>query len=270
MRAARLSSPQALRLLLKNGANINAQHLHGHTASLYAAEYGSAECLEILASGDADLERVGDTGIHPPFGAISNGHTRCIEIVLQHKPRLVHTTWQQMKPLYVAALNNHPEILRCLVQYGADIDAYTDTPGKLRTALHLAMTEQNSDAVSMLLALGANAIKPTEDGQIMPLRLNPLQLASREGASADVLRALVQAKGVDINAPTFPGHQPLALAVRRNHIETVRTLIDLGANFTSLRLDTKTDASSASSLYLEATQKGFHEVAKMLKDAGGG
>jgi uncharacterized protein len=65
MLAAKYPYPDALKLLIKNKADVNAKGRHGHTALIYAAHNGRSENLKILLSAGADLSATATDSDNP-------------------------------------------------------------------------------------------------------------------------------------------------------------------------------------------------------------
>jgi hypothetical protein len=108
--------------LLQNKANINAQDHNGWTPLYYACSEGHIEILDILIDANADLN------------LISNTDTKC-------------------SPLMIAALNDHAEIVKKLLEKKSDID-YRDTNGE--TALYQASYSGRNEIVDILLKANGN------------------------------------------------------------------------------------------------------------------
>ncbi|HEU4834193.1 MAG TPA: ankyrin repeat domain-containing protein [Pyrinomonadaceae bacterium] len=84
--------------------------------------------------------------------------------------------------------------------------------------------------------------------------------ATREG-NTDMVRSLVSAPGIDVNATDETGSTPLLEAARYGHDEISRILIAAGANFRAKNRDGKTA--------LQLAIQGDHdEVVRILKQAG--
>ena len=126
-------------------------------------------------------------------------------------------------PIRVAS-NHVLDVIQLLIERGADVD----TPNKDHiTPLHLASLCQHLELVRVLLDHGANV--HAEDSQ----GLTPLhKLFTNTDASKDVL-GVVQVfleRGTDVNTPTKDHITPLHMASYHQHVESVRVLLDHGAN----------------------------------------
>lgn len=84
--------------------------------------------------------------------------------------------------LHLSAENGHESVVRCLLEYGSDIDA-RDSSGA--TALHYAAEMGNVDVIEALLERGGDGDAKDQQGQ------TPLHMAAKNGHEAAV-RILVQ------------------------------------------------------------------------------
>ena len=84
---------------------------------------------------------------------------------------------QVMTPLQMAALNNQLGAVQALIEGGADLDASSAIIG---TALHAVAQRGYGEIASALLAAGANADAPNNDGY------TPIMIASQNGRIAVV------------------------------------------------------------------------------------
>ena len=157
----------------------------------------------------------------------------------------------QMLPIQVAAEFGHLEVMRLLIDAGADCNA-TTVDGT--TALHLAAEEGHVEVVELLIQTGAEKNAATwsgkaalhfaaEDGHLEVVRLLLDAGAEKDAAAADghtvlqaavmyghleVVRLLLEA-GADSNLATFDGHRPLHLAALNGRFEVVQELLQYGA-----------------------------------------
>lgn len=123
-------------------------------------------------------------------------------------------------PIYVAATNKFPEVLRLLIQYKAKVDAVSPGCG---TALHGAITFHNKEAVKELLKSGADPNKVDQTGYT-PLQ-NAAQKADRDSGIFDAL--LLAEPEIDLKTSLGTA---LDCALAQGQFKTARRLMDLGAD----------------------------------------
>lgn len=160
----------------------------------------------------------------------------------------------QTSLLYLACLNKHPEVIKKLIEKGADINALDGSGVSL---LHYFTSKGDLEAVKMLLAHGANANIIDMKSGISPLLLalekghfdialmfiekdvnikvidetsgqTPLHLAAENGR-LDVVLALLE-KGANINVGNDSNFTPLHMAAQNGHVGIVSACIKHGAN----------------------------------------
>ncbi|CAJ1343309.1 unnamed protein product [Effrenium voratum] len=156
---------------------------------------------------------------------------------------------RRMRPLQLAACSGDLEILRCLLQAGADKDK-ADHDGK--TPIHLAVWSDHLEVVRCLLQAGADKHKADRDGN------TPMHRAAFSG-HLEVLRCLLQA-GADKDKADHDGRTPIQMAVWSDHLEVVRCLLQAGAD------KDKADHDGKTPMHL-AAWAGYQEVARGLLQA---
>src|ERR1041385_7581549 len=106
-----------------------------------------------------------------------------------------------------------------------------------------------------LIVAGCNRPSATNNAQV-----SALFRATREG-NTDMVRSLVSAPGIDVNATDERGSTPLLEAARYGHDNICRMLIAAGANLKAKDRDGKTA--------LQLAIQGDHDdVVRVLKQAG--
>ncbi len=125
-------------------------------------------------------------------------------------------------PIHMASINGHVEVVRILVEHGADAKAQD---GMGRTALHVASAEGHVEVVRMLVEHGVGAT--AQDGK----GLTPLHVASTWG-HVDVVCVLVE-YGADVATQDEHGWTPLHLALAWGRLEVARFLVEHGADATT-------------------------------------
>ena len=74
----------AVKLLLKNGAEVNHKCRNGFSALSLASELGRNNLVKMLLAYGADLNATDDNGRTPLDLAIWNGHTETVKVLLSH------------------------------------------------------------------------------------------------------------------------------------------------------------------------------------------
>jgi uncharacterized protein len=143
----------ALRDLLKQGADVGAAQGDGMTALHWAAERGDAAMADMLVYAGANVSAVTRIG--------------------------------QYTPLHLASRSGSATVVAALLKAGADASARSTTTGV--TPLHLAASAGNADVVKHLLDAGADAnAKEHEWGQ------TPLMFAAAQNRAAAITALLKQ------------------------------------------------------------------------------
>jgi len=133
--AAMRGDVDAVRRLLRDGADVNAAQADGMSALHWAADRGDAELARILLYAGANIEVVTRIG--------------------------------EYAPLHIASRNGHLQVVSELLDAGAKVDARTDPGGT--TPLHLAATAGDPEVVNRLLASGADANAREAEWEQTPL-----------------------------------------------------------------------------------------------------
>ena len=123
-------------------------------------------------------------------------------------------------PLHWAANHtNHPEVLRVLLEHGAQLDA-TTTKGN--TPLQVAESKGNPVATALLSEL--------RQGAVASALADLLELLSDPGATAQGVRALID-RGADVNAVGAGGRTPLfEAAMNARSPQVMSVLVEVGAD----------------------------------------
>ena len=152
-------------------------------------------------------------------------------------------------PLHFASRNGHEQVVRVLLDKGADANAMFKDDGW--TPLHFASQNGYEQVVRMLLDKGADVNAKDIGGWA------PLHNASEYGYE-QVVRVLLD-KGADVNAKNNDGWTPLHSASENGHEKVVRMLLnnDPKADANAKNNDGKTPRDLAES-------KGHKDVVRML------
>jgi uncharacterized protein len=168
--AAQRGDAEAVRALLRQGADVNAAQGDGMTALHWAAATGDTSIAALVIQAGANLEAVTRLGDYTP--------------------------------LHLASRGGHAPVVRTLLGAGADVRAATSTGAA--TALHFAAAAGNADAVSALLDAGAAVdVREAARGQT-PLmfaaaygRLGALEVLLERGADPAITTTVVDLPTAD-------------------------------------------------------------------------
>jgi ankyrin repeat protein len=187
--AARGQDVQAVRALVKQGADVNLKGHDGSTALLWAAHWNDLETAAVLVKAGADPNLANDLRTTPLSLACTNASAAMVEQLLNAgaKPGTPIATGET--PLMTCAGTGNVAAVRMLIDRGADVNA--TEPSQHQTALMWAAAERHPSVVQLLIEHGADLQARTRRG------FSALHFAAREG-DLEVARTLLAA-GTDIN-----------------------------------------------------------------------
>lgn len=205
-----------LTYLVEQGAEVNCTDHQQVTPLMRAASQGDVDCVDYLLTR---LEALGHDPALPQVlrNAVQGQHADTVELLLEHCQASDAST-----VLLLAAQRGKPQIVRLLLEAGAQVDA-VDEDG--RSALHLAASEGHLEVMRQLFAAGIDVNRPSTRGATA---LHNAAWAGRLGAVE-----LLLSHGA--NATLSAGRQgtPLHWAVSGatqnagQHLEIARRLIDV-------------------------------------------
>ncbi len=273
--AAKIGNTFVLRMMLHNGADIDFEAFDGSTALFWAAKYGQRSAVELLLTRGANSGHRDLMKRTPLMAAIFGNATETAEILMEASKDFLnakmlggftalHIAVQECSlaivdlllsteaivieaksedgstPLYLAAFKGFPQIVKSLLDSGADPDTENN---RAWSPILVAAANGHVQVVFVLIRAEANIEERTRSGK------TALSLASEFGHVGVAKILLENGARIDGLEPT-----PLFLAAKNGHIFVVDLLLEHGA-------DASDDA-------LEATQKNGHElVATLLEKA---
>ena len=234
---------ESMRVLLSEGADVNAATPDGTTALHWAIYWDDFEAAKLLVAEGADPVASTDLGATPLWNASLNGSAEITgmllaggadpnaalllgETVLMTAARSGATSVVEQllaagadpnvdaargqTALMWAAAQGHAAVVEVLLAYDADVDARTD----VWSELHKTDPQQASHAdYQVWIQQGGNS---------------PLMFAARAGDRASVELMIVA--GADVNVESAYGISATTLAAHSNHADVVDTLLWSGAD----------------------------------------
>jgi ankyrin repeat protein len=154
--AAMQGDREAVRTLLREGADVNAAQGDGMTALHWAAERGDTELTRTLLGAGANVAAETRLGDYTPLHLASRlARDEIVELLLDGgaDPSTATSTGGAL-PLHFAAGAGSARSIRALVEHGADVDARESSRGQ--TPLIFAASGGRLQAVRALVELGAD------------------------------------------------------------------------------------------------------------------
>ena len=167
--AAMRKDATAVRLLLKQGADVNAAQGDGMTALHWAAVHGDAELARMLVYAGARTDAVTRNGTYTPLHlAAKGGNASVVRALLDAgaNPNAA-TTSGGATALHFAAAQGSAEVIAALLQKGAKVDAKEGAWAQ--TPLMWASAYNRVAAIDLLVSRGAD-VKVTSKVEDIPAR----------------------------------------------------------------------------------------------------
>ncbi|KAJ1705306.1 hypothetical protein NYO67_12541 [Aspergillus flavus] len=229
--------------LLKRGADLECTNERGWTPLTYAACLGHKDVVRLLLEKGADFDNDDHPyGRTPVIWAAMNGHEDVVGLLLEKVLVLIlsimniiaHQLYGQPKketrvslgcylqgrtPVLWAAKREHEDVVRLLLEKGADLE----TEEKFSyTPLAWAVLEGHEGLVRLLLEKGADLKHKSFDGS------TPVVYAVTTGHEG-ILRLLLE-NGAELEHKDNEGCTAVMLAAKEGHEGIVRLLLEGGAD----------------------------------------
>jgi ankyrin repeat protein len=241
----------------KASPDVKAAQADGSTALHWAAYRGDVAATQALLAKGASVSAVTDTGVTPLALACESGSADVVKLLLKAHADPNQTLRNGETPLMMAARTGSVPVIELLLARGAKIDEREKLRGT--TALMWAAANSNADAVRVLIRKGADVHAKSET--VAPGRKPYLadsgrarlqEFIDKRGQGGSVVEVdtpeakarlaaeIAQTKRILSQFPADPppkgsdrrwgGLTPLIFATREGSLETVKALLDSGAN----------------------------------------
>ncbi len=218
--AVKRGDVEAVRTMLKAGADANAADPDGSTPLHWAVQAESLEIANLLLAAGAKPAVATRYKITPMAIAAEAGNAAIVEKLLDAGVDPNATSEEDQTALMSASLNGKPEAIRALLRRGAKVNAAESFKGQ--TALMFAAGEGNTSAAELLLEFGADQKARSKAGYtalLFAVRNNHLETA----------KSLLQ-HGANVNDALPDGTAALNMAVLNADFDVASMLLDFGAN----------------------------------------
>ena len=208
-------------------------------AFLIATQNGKVDVVTRYISMGQSLEVKDDYGRTPLHIAIEFGHTEIIRILIDAGADTEARTGRALQtyfgwtPLMFAAHWGNSEAIRLLTSAGADLNATEQGSRYPHSVLAIAAVEGNYLSAQQLIKLGANVNSTSEDRSF-----TPIFLASRHN-HVELVELLIN-NGASVNEGTKDSYTPLHAAAISGNMRIAELLINNGA-----KIDSKSTGDSS-------------------------
>jgi len=236
------------------GLSVNGQALHN------AARSGDYTAVKALLSTDSSLINETDDWNQTPLSiAADKGHLEIVKYLVEQGAQLNQADRLDNTPLHIAAGKGHLEIVKYLVKKRANVDQIN---GYGRTPLYAAAERGRFEIVKYLVEQGVDVDRASHSKE------TPLHAAA-EGGHLEIVKYLVE-QGVDVDPASHSKETPLHAAAGIGHLGIVQYLVEQGANLNkvsgwrqtplSLALDRFTADDLTSLLLMAKTQSALRAL----------
>lgn len=238
--AIRRHDRAAVASLIRARADVNAPQPDGATPIFWAVHENDAAIVDLLIRARAKVDAADDTGVTPLYIACTNRSAAVVQALLAAGANPNAPLMNGETPLMNCARTGDAAAVKALVAAGARVDAKEEA--RDQTALMWAAAESHPAVVRVLLDAGAD--------------IRARSRVYTQAVAADASQRLSRSYNVERG-----GSSPLLFAVRVGDVESIRLLIDAGADPN----DALADGMSALTL---AAYNGHATAAILLLDRG--
>jgi len=273
--AAMSGNRDAVRTLLKDGADVNTAQADGMTALHWAAQKGDVELAKVLLYASANVRattRIG--GYTPLLIASRNGDAAMIETLVGAGADANNATTNGTTALMLAAAAGKVDAVKVLLAKGANVNAKENVKGE--TALTFAAAYGRTDVVRELTAHKADVSATTKVQDLASFAKEEQErlIAERglqgRGGRAGEGRGPQGPQVAGVNrqynytelVAYWGGMSALHLAARQGYSAVAAALLDAGAD-----VNQRTTGDQSTPL-LVAIINGHFDLAKQLLDKG--
>ena len=222
-------SPEVLSCLISNGADVDARSSFNHINHIFLlpSEIGYADMNAVKVR---TINTISGRGVTPLIIAAGGGHLNVVTFLIKEGADVSLPDYDGRTALHfaVGSSDNSCEILRCLIENGADINKGRNDN---QTPLMVAAEKGHVSVATFLIERGADVDLQDENGNTA---LHHALYGS--DVSCEILSCLI-GSGADVNGVNKVKHTPLMIAAKRGHINALTLLIKHGAHDVDLQDD---------------------------------
>lgn len=299
--AVDIGNKDVVRLLVDRGSYLNGRNDNYETPLSLAVAKKNADVVSILLDKHANVNITDSFGNSPLHVAVANGDLQICKLILE-KGKDVELDLQNVEgytPFMLALINSHEEIATLLCEHNCDgsiagADAippllvavqkkyYKVASALIKQGVEVNVSDKNhlTPLVCALEnkseAMAKELINADASVEVTQANKSPLHLAAELGSKPLVLSILD--RGVDINSLDVNEDSPLVVAVKNQHEDVSRLLVERCTNkeflYKALRIATMKCNKEIvkmvlSSMDTDQVVQFLMQVGMVLEDSGG-
>ncbi|KAL9614732.1 MAG: hypothetical protein Q9167_000801 [Letrouitia subvulpina] len=219
-----------MRSLIERGAAIETVSWEYGTPLYAASKHKSSMAIEVLLENGADPNTASDEYGGALYSASENNSLAALQLLLEAGANIHVSVTRHGKagctPLQVAARQNHKDVVRMLIENGADVNNKASIDG---SALYVASENGYIEIMQQLLDSGANL--SARDLRSGATSLTPLQIASKCGHESAVRLLLDHgADSTEYDESFIEYTSALEMALTEGNVAIIELLLERGAN----------------------------------------
>jgi ankyrin repeat protein len=237
--AAKSGDHRAAMALVDDKSDVGVTEPDGTTALHWAARYDDLELAARLINAGANPKARNRYGVTPLYLAAQNGSAKMLKLLLESGADANELGNEGETVLMTASRTGSPDAVRVLLEHGANVHARENWHGQ--TALMWAAAQCHPAVVRELVKHGAEVDERSTEEQwqrqvtaeprekwLPPGGMTPLLFAAREGC-LDSVRTLIDL-GADVDMTAPDGISPTISALINGHYDVAAALVQAGAN----------------------------------------
>jgi ankyrin repeat protein len=218
--AVKSGDKAAIRSLLVQRVDVNAQHTDGATALAWAASRDDLETVDLLIRAQANVNTPNEYGVTPLWLAATRGSAPMVNKLLEAGANPNAGLLSGETVLMAAVNTGNLDVVMALLARGAEVNAKENRGAQ--TALMWAVAERRPEIARLLMDRGADIHAKSKAG------LTPFLFAVQQG-DFESARMLLTA-GADVNAAAPDGRSPLLIASASGYEELSIFLLSRNAD----------------------------------------
>ena len=227
--ASKIGNLEIVRMLVRAGADVDSGNLVGRfNPLLIAAARGYVNIVDLLLDSGATADVCDSDGFTPFYFACQNGH---VDVFKQFSTSSVDEVYgaNSETVLHVAVSNQHTRIIQLLLDRKANVNVCTTTGS---TPLYLASKIGNLEIVRMLVRAGANVKSGNLEEGVTPLHVacecehvHVVDFLLRQGASFNCKFTCSKAVGAVFKRVLLEREEKELLAIEQKRLQEQQQLI---------------------------------------------